>query len=206
MDVRQFDFVGGSLCLDFANTVNRPGGTIRAEHMRAYGDLLSWSLQAGTVDGVEAARLTVSAGEDVRQAEQVLERARRLRDAIYRIFATLGGGAVADEDLEVVNVEIGRALAHARLQPTGEGFRLECCRRSGLLERPLWPVAQSAAELLTAPEAALVHECAAPSCTYLFLDCSRNHRRRWCDMKVCGNRAKARRHRVRRKKAAGPER
>jgi predicted RNA-binding Zn ribbon-like protein len=38
-----------------------------------------------------------------------------------------------------------------------------------------------------------VRACGADTCRWLFLDTSRNHTRRWCDMKVCGNRMKARR-------------
>ena len=58
----------------------------------------------------------------------------------------------------------------------------------------LWPIAQSAADLLTSPDLAAVRMCEAPDCAWLFLDQSRNRSRRWCDMKVCGNRQKARRH------------
>ena len=66
---------------------------------------------------------------------------------------------------------------------------------------PLWPVLRSAADLLTSDELRLLRECAAETCTWLFLDRSRNHSRRWCAMQVCGHRAKARRH-YRRKRAA----
>jgi predicted RNA-binding Zn ribbon-like protein len=62
------------------------------------------------------------------------------------------------------------------------------------LERPLWPILRSAADLLTSPEVHAVKECGSDRCSWLFVDRSRTHRRRWCDMKSCGNRAKARRH------------
>jgi len=39
--------------------------------------------------------------------------------------------------------------------------------------------------------------CAADDCAWVFLDTSKNHSRRWCDMKACGNRAKARRFNAR---------
>jgi predicted RNA-binding Zn ribbon-like protein len=65
----------------------------------------------------------------------------------------------------------------------------------------LWPVLQSAAELLTSDEIHQVRECNSDRCTWLFVDRSRTHRRRWCDMKTCGNRAKARRHYQRTKKS-----
>lgn len=63
-----------------------------------------------------------------------------------------------------------------------------------MLERILWPIAQSAAELLTSSELGTVRLCEAPDCAWLFLDQSCNRSRRWSDMKVCGNRQKARRH------------
>jgi predicted RNA-binding Zn ribbon-like protein len=58
----------------------------------------------------------------------------------------------------------------------------------------LWPVARSAAELLSSESVDRVRECASSTCTWLFIDDSRNRRRRWCDMASCGNRAKARRY------------
>jgi predicted RNA-binding Zn ribbon-like protein len=61
----------------------------------------------------------------------------------------------------------------------------------------LWPVLWSAARLLAAPELAHLRKCAAPNCGWLFVDTTRNRSRRWCDMRVCGNRDKVRRHRRR---------
>ena len=61
----------------------------------------------------------------------------------------------------------------------------------------LWPIIRSSADLLVSDELELVKICDNDECRWLFLDTSRNHRRRWCDMKVCGNRAKVRRFRAR---------
>jgi predicted RNA-binding Zn ribbon-like protein len=58
----------------------------------------------------------------------------------------------------------------------------------------LCAVALSAAELLTSDRVDRVRECASETCSWLFLDGSRNRRRKWCDMASCGNRAKARRY------------
>jgi len=54
-------------------------------------------------------------------------------------------------------------------------------------------LALSAAGLMTSPEMARVRACGSSDCRWLFLDTSKNHTRRWCDMKICGNRMKARR-------------
>ena len=58
---------------------------------------------------------------------------------------------------------------------------------------PLWVLAMSASDLLTSDAVDRVRECDNPECRWLFLDTSKNHTRRWCDMKLCGNRMKARR-------------
>ena len=70
------------------------------------------------------------------------------------------------------------------------------------LERVLWPVVRSAADLLTSPERGRVRRCGGANCDWLFMDNSRNHSRRWCDMGSCGNRAKARRYYARHKEDA----
>jgi predicted RNA-binding Zn ribbon-like protein len=75
----------------------------------------------------------------------------------------------------------------------------ECCEwewpaEEADLRQVLWPVIQSAAELVTSPDVARIRECGAPDCNWLFLDHSRGGRRKWCDMSTCGNRAKARRY------------
>ena len=64
-------------------------------------------------------------------------------------------------------------------------------------EIPLWKLAQAASDLLLSSDAELVKDCGDPTCRWLFLDVSKNHTRRWCDMKTCGNRMKARRHQAR---------
>lgn len=200
--VRTFDLSAGWLCLDFANTLSGRRRARPADHLQSYADLVAWARQAGALDAAEAALLLAAAIGQPDEAARVLERARRLREAVYRLCSTVAAGReVASTDLELLNAEIGRALAHARLKPGTDGLTW-AWDGSAALDRPLWPVARSAAELLTGPERAAVRECAEPACGWLFLDTSRNRSRRWCDMRVCGNRAKARRHYARRKRGA----
>jgi len=70
-------------------------------------------------------------------------------------------------------------------------------------EIPLWMLAQAASDLLVSSDAELVKDCGDPTCRWLFLDVSKNHTRRWCDMKTCGNRMKARRHHARAQEEGG---
>jgi predicted RNA-binding Zn ribbon-like protein len=64
------------------------------------------------------------------------------------------------------------------------------------------PVIRSALDVLTSADAARVRVCAERTCSWLFLDETKNGARRWCDMKICGNRNKARRFRRRARRRA----
>lgn len=69
----------------------------------------------------------------------------------------------------------------------------------------MWPIAWSITELLLSDKLSRVGQCAAENCGWLFLDTTRNHSRRWCEMEHCGNRAKAKRHYRRRRVKDHPE-
>jgi predicted RNA-binding Zn ribbon-like protein len=64
-------------------------------------------------------------------------------------------------------------------------------------ERALAALAIAWSELRTTGDAARLKRCAEHTCGWVFWDVSKNRSRRWCSMRVCGNRAKARRHAVR---------
>jgi predicted RNA-binding Zn ribbon-like protein len=96
----------------------------------------------------------------------------------------------------VLNRALADALPHRRVVQSGRGFSFGW-DGSDDLRRMLWPVALSAAELLAGDHPSPVKRCEmweAGGCGWLFVDESRNGSRRWCSMKDCGNRAKARRH------------
>ncbi len=190
-----FEMTGGALCLDFANTAeHRPDVPI--DHIRSYEDLVGWAVQAGLIGTSEANRLRGTARSATSARDEVFQRAVAMREAIYRIFSAIAKDQKATQsDLKIVEREALVALRHRRLE-CGSG-RYEWCWRAddeNSLDRILWPVSSSAVELLTSDELSSIRECAADTCDWLFLDNSRNQSRRWCDMKVCGNRAKASRH------------
>ncbi len=194
-----FDFAGGRLCLDFANT--HGGSRARPkEYLHDYLDLVAWGRQAGVLTEHEAQRLGQAARRRPEDAARMLDQAKALREAVFRIFqAMIHHRAPAAEDLDALNAALYEVHRHLRLEAEASGFEWRWTGDPEALDRMLWPVARSTAELLTAPERARVHSCESPTCDWLFLDMSRNHSRRWCDMKDCGNRAKARRYYARHK-------
>lgn len=192
------DLRAGDISLDFVNTASDRTAAGLKEKLREYGDLVTWAERVEVAGPDRAKRLRRAAAASPAEAEAVLKRARVLREAIYRIFA---GGAPAESDLAVVGEAAGRAAAERRLVAAGAGYRF-AWPEGDRLDQILWPVALSAAELLTSEDRARVKACASETCDWLFLDMSRNRSRRWCDMEVCGNRAKARRFNERQKRAS----
>ncbi len=197
-----FDFAGGQLCLDFANT--HGGSRARPkEYLLDYLDLVSWGRQAGVLTEREAQRLAQAARHRPADAARTLGEAKALREALFRIFqAAINHRAPAAEDLSALNAALHEAHRHLRLEAGASGFEWRWTGDGEALDRMLWPVARSAVALLTGPERARIHACESPTCDWLFLDMSRNHSRRWCDMRDCGNRAKARRYYARHKAKA----
>ena len=197
--IRQFEFVGGALCLDFCNTVGGTREGTAREYLAGYRDFVGWAEQAGLLRKGEAKALQRAAAARPAEAAAVLERARRLREAIYNIVAAVATGkSAATADLSVLNGELAMTLGRLRLGKQKVGFGWEWAREKPALDEAIGPIARSAAELLTSGvDLGRVRRCEGLNCGWLFEDSSKNHSRRWCDMGDCGNRAKVRRHRLR---------
>ena len=202
-----FDFSGGRLCLDFANTVSGSRADAPVERLTSYLDLVSWARQAKIVSQQRARRLIEQSASHPKKAALLLERARAFRDAVYRIWvAELRQEHPADEDLALLNSELAEAFHHQKILRQGDRFILTWADEDAL-ESVLWPVVKSAGDLLTGDEAGQVRQCeavATTECCWLFLDETKNHSRRWCSMSDCGNRAKARRHYQRKRQHRDP--
>ena len=197
----EFDLSGGDLCLDFINTLADRTGTPR-ESLTAYADLLEFARQAGRMPEPEVGDLAAEAAADPAGASRVMVRAVRTREAMYRVFGAIARGEEPeDADLEALNAVLVEGLAKARLVRQDGSYRWSWAGDCSCLERPLWQVAHSAADLLASGRLDRVRVCDSATCEWLFLDESRNRSRRWCDMATCGNRAKARRHYERQKTA-----
>lgn len=194
-------FIAGHPCLDFVNTVGgRVTGPVAVlrDKLTDYGTLARWSHAAGLSNIQEARRLERAARLNPQRAARTLVRAVRLREVLYRIFQSLlKGERPRAADVTVLRLEISAARAHQQLRVSGVGFVWAWDDSRDTLDAPLWRISHSSAELLTSAVVAQLRQCGGQECGWLFLDTSRNRKRRWCDMKECGNRAKVRRFRER---------
>ena len=197
-----FEFTGNWLCLDFINTVeDRPTQHPR-ELLNSYQDLVTWAKQARIITDDEAHQLLAEAAHSPKDTFAVLQRAIGFREAIHDIFFAIAEDSSPSEaKLASFNAELAATMSHACILPKGEHFVWDWTAKEYALECILWMIVKSAADLLISGELHDVRVCSAPDCQWLFLDTSKNHSRRWCDMKGCGNRAKVRRHYERKKQS-----
>jgi predicted RNA-binding Zn ribbon-like protein len=191
-----YDFDAGDLSLDFANTINWHGSPHPEEMLPNFSSLIDWGEQAQLITADQASQLTAYAVSQPDEASRLHQQAIQLREAIYHIFSkNYAGEPIDPADLRLLNTMVRQALAHRQVTASTGAFQWEWLPEVQGVDRILWPVAFSAAHLLTSENALRVRECEDDrGCGYLFIDQTKNHSRRWCSMDSCGNRAKAKRH------------
>lgn len=191
----------GAPCLAFANTLDWHAAAQPVETLHSYADLVNWAATTGILRAADRAALQALAAPQPDAATATYAAALALREAIYRLFTTLGRGeAPSPADLAHITADYQQATAHLQLVHHDNGFGWQWTTLTADLAAPLWPVAWSTVELIMSPWLERVKQCEDErGCGYLFIDTSKNRSRRWCSMESCGNRAKVQRHRARRK-------
>ena len=190
-------FSGGALALDLVNTV-----VYRTDPARRF-DRLETPVQLA-VFAAAAGKLTregrPKAGFRIEETPEALSLARDLREATDAAFrpAAAGGEVPAGAASDLLACA-ARALSPARLKAGPDGL-FAPDREADFLAA----AALSALGIAFSADLQRVKICS--NCHWLFVDRSRNRARVWCDMRVCGNRAKARRHYERRREAASSSR
>jgi predicted RNA-binding Zn ribbon-like protein len=131
------------------------------------------------------------------QAAAVLARAKDFREALNTLAGAIEAGRQPSADvLKTVGDCLAAAYVKGRLVPH-EGALQWVASAEDDLERIIWEVARAAGRLVVSPRLVRVRSCAADDCAWWFVDDTKNRSRRWCDMKLCGNREKLRRFRAR---------
>jgi predicted RNA-binding Zn ribbon-like protein len=203
--ISSIKLLGGRPCLDFVNTIggrkNRKGFdsfTIREDKLNDYVDLLAWGLHTRLLSQSEVQKLMRESLRNPSEANAVWKRGISLRETIYRIaLGALQNRRPKQTDLEILNHELNLAHSRLMLAAAKKGFVWEWDNQDVALDRILWLVADSAAEMLTTADLTRLRQCPGEDCGWLFDDTTRNRSRQWCDMKDCGNIAKVRRFRSR---------
>jgi predicted RNA-binding Zn ribbon-like protein len=195
----RFDLIAGNVCLDFVNTLDDRHFKPK-ELLETYVDLARFGEDTGLLQPSQLDRLYERSDAEPERAQEALLRGRELREVIHDVFwAIINKRPVPAVALARLNDYVQNASGHTRLIPAKSGFEWRFDEVADF-DSVLWPIARSAADLLASDRLAYVRACSSIVCEWFFLDTSKNHHRRWCDMTRCGNRAKVQRFYARRKK------
>jgi predicted RNA-binding Zn ribbon-like protein len=194
--------IADDLALDFTNTESGRGFPSHQNHFREAGHVVDWLRHAKALPVEEADWLRIRVSERADLAADLLAGAIELREAIHAIGAALGRRAKPpDAALASLSALHARFVAKAELAPGVMSCRWLWRVRASPVEAALGSIALAGVRLFTEGDFHRIRECEGHACGWLFYDRSKNNRRRWCEMEVCGNRAKQRRLAARRRGA-----
>lgn len=190
-------FIADDTALDFLNSVCTPANE-EFEWLASGEDLLDWLLRATLIDSAGAADFPAE------EMNAAAKEAREFREKFRAVVANnVGRDAPALEEkfIDDLNALLSRGSDKLEFQRNSAPPPSHLLARRWRLQRAsdlLAPLATAAARLLASPDFSAVKQCEGPACTLWFRDVSKNQRRRWCTMSICGNRAKAAAFRQRR--------
>ena len=198
----KFELIAGNVCLDFINTLDDRTSAQPKELLANYYELARFGEDTGILTPEQLDYFYENVHLMIDDAADALRRAINLREAMYAVFsALLSRQTVPAVAMDTLNAYIQDAALHSRLVQREERCEWRFDDMGSALDAMLWPIARAAADLLASSDVALVRACSSPTCQWFFLDTSKNHHRRWCSMKQCGNRAKVRRFYAKKKTA-----
>jgi predicted RNA-binding Zn ribbon-like protein len=189
-----YELVGGDPALDLVNTLDwrfRESGT--EELLTSYADLLDFMVQSNLMPAKQAHSIARIAtyGESSGALDACYSLREAAAEAFYARVDERGPMSGAKATLTRCFLE---AREHQRLGWKAPHLQWEWLTSTENSARlPLWMLSAATERLLLSEDMERVRACENIECRWLFLDNSKSHTRRWCDMKLCGNRLKARR-------------
>ena len=185
---KKFLLVGNHLSLDFVNTKIMENGVPR-DLLNGPEDVAAWAVAVKLLDVPRASKLAKLWQEaaSLEEFEEVL----RFRKMLHALVETIAqNGSVTSPTLREINTQLRKLVGYSEVLPSDEGFTKRFVLEIQEPSQLLGPVAEAASNLLCYGNPAYVKKCENPACVLYFYDGTKNHSRRWCSMKACGNRTK----------------
>ncbi len=182
-----FLFLGNQLALDFLNTRPVQDGE-PMELLSDFSALLRWFQAAALLSSREAASQQQRWGESGR-ARRTVEAMRELREKLRQEILTWErSGTVRHSTVAELNRLMTDHPMRTSLKATGKGFATHLYFTPQQPEDLFAPLAYAAAALFAHVDRKRVRKCG--QCVLHFHDISKKGTRRWCSMRLCGNRLK----------------
>ena len=192
-----FDLAGGHPALDLVNSLdNRFRADGPDERLTGFEELVRFLQETTLITADQAQHLKKQPNPAATTA--ALQTIRKLREASAAVlYAVAEDRPPPTKDLETLERYFLQANSQSHLcWDQGAGWQWNDEESNPAFA--VWVLTESVRELLFSHQIAHLRTCDMDTCRWLFLDTSKNHSRRWCNMKVCGNRVKARRFQARR--------
>jgi len=199
-DIDVIPLVGGRICLDLVNTTGARSSASPRERLNSYRDLLVWCRRVGLLSARQQRTLAAESAGRAKATASVLARVLNVRETLYRLMRSTAERRPPDAaDVASLNRLWQQDRRRRSLVPAGPALAVRLDAEPDALDAMIWPVVESAVDLLTSGAVARLKRCG--ECDWLFVDDTKNQSRTWCK-KECGDRVRARRHygRVRRQR------
>lgn len=187
---------GLDACLDLINTVELTDG-VPDDHIPTTDDVIAF------LAGHELAHETDLRRQAEREGGEWLGRVRDARTALRELWdSQVEGRAPTPRAIATLNALLGRG-PRVELRATRAGVEIaHDHRHDDPTGEALARVTVALVDAIAGGQVDRFRICANDGCRWVFEDHSRAGRRRWCDMTTCGNRAKVRRFRSRRREGS----
>jgi len=198
------DFIGGDAALDFVNTVTGRDQQPR-DWLDGYARLLEWAALVRLLPEKNLRALAKKMHSEPAAAGRALTRAKELREELFALVSAVACGNAPPKNALAALREHWLAGAAAHELRFTDGRVIANIRADAAdLDLIAALVAYRMVEHVMPQPVERLRLCGGENCSWVFIDSSKAGRRRWCDMAVCGNVAKAQRFYARtRKKAKG---
>jgi predicted RNA-binding Zn ribbon-like protein len=184
---------GGCIVFDFTNTISSRKNESGFDYLSDYSEFLKWSGKVGLLPGNQLKVLKKVEQKSEKLVSKSFRHLIHARDVLYALFSSISNKKPIDQRaLKQFNTLLSDSFSDISLQTIRNEFRVSFYNESRLTNEPLNIIMKSAYDVLVNEDSARVKEC--PSCGWLFLDKTKNGKRKWCDMQVCGSHDKALRY------------
>ncbi|HDY84376.1 hypothetical protein LCGC14_0741230 [marine sediment metagenome] len=177
---KQYLFVANNLSVDLINTEFNVRGEL-IDLFMSEEDVAEW---------LDQANIHADFAQEL-ELKKLLEFRKKARLILTEI---IDNESLDEGDIASLNDYLKNYKSHYQLEISSEGYQLNNSKTYYSTEELIGFFAFELATLLASDQWKYLKRCLNPDCVLMFVDNSRSHKRRWCSMDTCGNRAKVSKH------------
>lgn len=186
----KFSLIAQNLFLDFVNTQKMRDGQ-PFETLDTFEDFLGWTIAVGLLE-IEQAKDLLEKFNGENLADKFLQETLKFRNILRELAENIATKKeVSETVIKAINNQLKKQSGYTEIEKGEQGFEKRFHFDLREPSKLLQPIAESAADFLCYGNFELLRKCESSTCVLYFYDTTKNHKRRWCSMKICGNQAKA---------------